>query len=130
MVSLVGRWIPEESYGCESVIDKIGVDSRMKNLMLSTNPTLTFTLVDNDSMKIKVESEIRNYEISFKFGEEYDDDTIFGIKCKSLCRKLSDNKILITQRLPNGIIEVDHKVNGNIITMVTDNNLLQYPVRY
>nr|CAH8865398.1 unnamed protein product [Trichobilharzia regenti] len=117
MSGLTGTWESDEVHGLESIVDHFGVDCEMRKLLLTANPTYTYTPLGDDGMKIRVDSEIRNAEVSFKFGEEIDEKTVLGRVCKSMYRKISNNEIVNTQRHPEGIIEIDHKVDGNKLVM-------------
>ncbi|CAH8565813.1 unnamed protein product [Heterobilharzia americana] len=113
MACLVGTWKADQPVGLQNVMDKLGIDYEKQKLFLTAKPIFTFTLIGNDSMKVKIDSEIRNSEFSFKFGEEFNEKTVLGSICKAVFWRISDNEIIHIQRLPEGIVEVDHKVDGN-----------------
>uniref|UniRef100_A0A8C4K939 Cellular retinoic acid binding protein 2 n=1 Tax=Dromaius novaehollandiae TaxID=8790 RepID=A0A8C4K939_DRONO len=57
---------------------------------------------DGESFYIKTSTTVRTTEISFRIGEEFEEQTVDGRPCKSLARWESENKMVCEQRLLKG----------------------------
>ncbi|KAE8588327.1 hypothetical protein XENTR_v10022464 [Xenopus tropicalis] len=57
---------------------------------------------DGEVFYIKTSTTVRTTEISFKIGEEFDEQTVDGRPCKSLAKWVSENKMACEQRLLKG----------------------------
>uniref|UniRef100_A0A8B9NX70 Cellular retinoic acid binding protein 2 n=1 Tax=Apteryx owenii TaxID=8824 RepID=A0A8B9NX70_APTOW len=57
---------------------------------------------DGETFYIKTSTTVRTTEISFKIGEEFEEQTVDGRPCKSLAKWESENKMVCEQRLLKG----------------------------
>ncbi|NXJ13695.1 RABP2 protein, partial [Odontophorus gujanensis] len=57
---------------------------------------------DGESFYIKTSTTVRTTEISFRIGEEFEEQTVDGRPCKSLAKWESENKMVCEQRLLKG----------------------------
>lgn len=57
---------------------------------------------DGEQFYIKTSTSVRTTEINFRIGEEFNEETVDGRKCKSLATWESENKIHCQQTLVDG----------------------------
>ncbi|NXR28761.1 RABP1 protein, partial [Cinclus mexicanus] len=57
---------------------------------------------DGDQFYIKTSTTVRTTEISFKIGENFEEETVDGRKCRSLATWENENKIYCKQTLIEG----------------------------
>ncbi|NXV82971.1 RABP2 protein, partial [Atlantisia rogersi] len=57
---------------------------------------------DGDSFFIRTGTAVRTTEVSFRAGEEFEEQTVDGRPCKSLAKWESENKLVCEQRLLKG----------------------------
>ncbi|NXA56757.1 RABP2 protein, partial [Nothocercus julius] len=57
---------------------------------------------DGESFYIKTSTTVRTTEITFRIGEEFEEQTVDGRPCKSLAKWESANKMVCEQRLLRG----------------------------
>ncbi|KAK1789643.1 hypothetical protein P4O66_015544, partial [Electrophorus voltai] len=57
---------------------------------------------DGEQFYIKTSTSVRTTEINFHIGEEFDEETVDGRKCKSLATWETENKIYCKQTLVDG----------------------------
>eukprot|EP00061_Rhincodon_typus_P017051 g45579.t1 len=57
---------------------------------------------DGDQFYIKTSTAVRTTEINFKIGEEFEEETVDGRKCKSVPSWENENKIYCKQTLVSG----------------------------
>ncbi len=68
-----------------------------RNLAKSASPTVE-VIVDGDSYTIKTSSTLKNSEIKFKLGEEFEEDRADGKKVQTSVTKEGDNKLVQVQK--------------------------------
>ena len=74
-----------------------GVNFVTRNLAKSASPTVE-VIVDGDSYTIKTSSTLKNSEIKFKLGEEFEEDRADGKKVQTSVTKEGDNKLVQVQK--------------------------------
>ncbi|CAG5891626.1 unnamed protein product [Menidia menidia] len=80
-----------------------------------TKPT-TIISVDGDTVTVKTQSTIKNTELSFKLGEEFDETTADDRKVKSLVT-VDGGKLIHVQRWEGKETSLVREVSGNNLTL-------------
>ncbi|XP_003782574.1 fatty acid-binding protein 9 [Otolemur garnettii] len=78
----LGTWKLVSSENFEEYLKELGVDAATRKLAMSMKPTIKIS-VNGETVNIKIESSLKNTEISFKPGEEFDETTPDNRKVKS-----------------------------------------------
>uniref|UniRef100_A0A3B3BU51 Cellular retinoic acid-binding protein 1 n=1 Tax=Oryzias melastigma TaxID=30732 RepID=A0A3B3BU51_ORYME len=77
----VGTWNLKESEKFDEYMKALGVGFATRTVGNMTKPTTIISL-DGDKMTVKTQSTIKNTELSFKLGEEFDETTADDRKVK------------------------------------------------
>jgi len=85
-----GKWKLDSSENFDEYMKALGVSYMLRKMGASAKPSLVISAA-GDQVTIKTES-VKNTEISFKFGVEFDEVTADGRKAKSTISKVSDKK--------------------------------------
>jgi len=101
MSSWIGKYTLVSSDKFDEYMAAVGVGWTTRKLASAATPT-TYITQDNDNWNIKTETTFKTTEIKFKIGEEFDEVTGDGRKCKSKILKESDNKMVHLQNC-NGL---------------------------
>nr|ABU97480.1 allergen Tyr p 13 [Tyrophagus putrescentiae] len=97
MVQLNGSYKLEKSDNFDAFLKELGVNFVTRNLAKSASPTVE-VIVDGDSYTIKTSSTLKNSEIKFKLGEEFEEDRADGKKVQTSVTKEGDNKLVQVQK--------------------------------
>uniref|UniRef100_A0A3Q2T0C6 Cellular retinoic acid-binding protein 1 n=1 Tax=Fundulus heteroclitus TaxID=8078 RepID=A0A3Q2T0C6_FUNHE len=79
--AFVGTWNLKESENFDDYMKELGVGFATRKVGNLTKPT-TIICVDGDKVTVKTQSTIKNTELSFKLGEEFDETTADDRKVK------------------------------------------------
>uniref|UniRef100_A0A8C0WYL2 Cytosolic fatty-acid binding proteins domain-containing protein n=1 Tax=Castor canadensis TaxID=51338 RepID=A0A8C0WYL2_CASCN len=96
--SFVGTWKLVSSENFDDYMKELGVNSAARNMAALVKPTVRIS-VNGEVVKIRTESSLRNIEISFKLGEEFDETTADNRKVKSIVTLDSDTMIHVQKWL-------------------------------
>nr|ABL09313.1 allergen Ale o 13 [Aleuroglyphus ovatus] len=97
MVQLNGSYKLEKSDNFDAFLKELGVNFVTRNLAKSATPTVEVA-VNGDTYTIKTLSTLKNSEITFKLGEEFEEDRADGKKVKTVVNKESDTKLVQVQK--------------------------------
>ncbi|CAL8296596.1 unnamed protein product [Lota lota] len=112
--AFVGTWNMKESINFDEYMKALGIGFAMRQVGGRIKPT-TIISVDGDTVKLETKSTFKNSEISFKIGEEFEENTADDRKSMSLVT-LEGNKMVHIQKW-------DGK-ETSLVREVTDNTLL------
>lgn len=82
MEGFIGKWRLESSDNFDKYMEAAGVGFMLRKMATTLKPDVVF-VADGDSYKMRTESTFKNTEITFKFGEEFDEETADGRKMKT-----------------------------------------------
>lgn len=115
MVQLNGSYKLEKSDNFDAFLKELGVNFVTRNLAKSASPTVE-VIVDGDSYTIKTSSTLKNSEIKFKLGEEFEEDRADGKKVKTVVNKEGDNKLVQTQ-FGDKEVKIIREFNGDDVVV-------------
>ncbi|XP_077175110.1 cellular retinoic acid-binding protein 2 [Paroedura picta] len=103
MANFAGHWKMRSSENFEELLKALGVNVMLRKIAVAaaSKPAVEIKQ-DGDRFYIKTSTTVRTTEISFKVGEEFEEQTVDGRPCKSLARWESDTKMVCEQRLLKG----------------------------
>ncbi|XP_071356349.1 fatty acid-binding protein, heart [Trachinotus anak] len=113
--AFVGTWNLKESEKFDDYMKELGVGFATRKVGNMTKPT-TVISVDGDKVTVKTQSTIKNTELSFKIGEEFDETTADDRKVKSIV-KIEDGKMVHIQKWDGKETSLVREVNGNALTL-------------
>ena len=106
---LLGRWELESSENFEEYMVAIGVEEAMRKVALNLKQTNVISR-DGDVWTIRMESTVRNTELKFTEGVEFDEDRLDGKKLKST----------VTSEGPSKLVQVEKDVTtGTVLSTIT-----------
>ncbi|XP_043395362.1 myelin P2 protein isoform X3 [Chelonia mydas] len=82
----LGTWKLVSSEKSEDYMKELGVGFAMRKLGSLAKPTVIIS-ADDDMLTIKTESPVKNTEISFKLGQEFEETTTDNRKTKECTMK-------------------------------------------
>lgn len=88
----------EKSEKFEEYMKELGVGFLVRKVGNSTYPTVELVKNEDGSYTLNTLSTFKNTSITFKVGEEFDEETVDGRKVKSVCTFEGDNKLLHEQK--------------------------------
>ncbi|XP_035537236.1 fatty acid-binding protein, heart [Morone saxatilis] len=92
-----------------------GVGYATRKIGNMTKPT-TIISVEGDKVTVKTQSTIKNTELSFTLGEEFDETTADDRKVKSIVT-VEDGKLVHIQRWDGKETSLVREVDGNALTL-------------
>ncbi|XP_028567052.2 cellular retinoic acid-binding protein 2 [Podarcis muralis] len=103
MPNFSGNWKMKSSENFEELLKALGVNVMLRKIAVAaaSKPAVEIKQ-DGESFYIKTSTTVRTTEISFKIGEEFEEQTVDGRPCKSLAKWESNNKMVCEQRLLKG----------------------------
>uniref|UniRef100_A0A3P9LHE5 Cellular retinoic acid-binding protein 1 n=1 Tax=Oryzias latipes TaxID=8090 RepID=A0A3P9LHE5_ORYLA len=103
MPNFAGNWKMRKSENFDELLKALGVNAMLRKVAVAaaSNPQVEIHQ-DGDQFYIKTSTSVRTTEINFHIGEEFDEETVDGRKCKSLATWESENKIHCQQTLVDG----------------------------
>ncbi|MEQ2262975.1 Fatty acid-binding protein, heart [Xenotaenia resolanae] len=113
--AFVGTWNLKESENFDEYMKELGVGFATRKVGNLTKPT-TIISVDGDKVTVKTQSTIKNTELSFKLGEEFDETTADDRKVKSLVT-IKDAKMVHVQKWDGKETTLVREVDGNKLTL-------------
>ncbi|KAM4550151.1 fatty acid-binding protein, heart [Fundulus diaphanus] len=113
--AFVGTWNLKESENFDDYMKELGVGFATRKVGNLTKPT-TIISVDGDMVTVKTQSTIKNTELSFKLGEEFDETTADDRKVKSLVT-IKDGKLVHVQKWDDKETTLVREVVENKLTL-------------
>ncbi|KAM6039353.1 cellular retinoic acid-binding protein 2 [Chlamydotis macqueenii] len=103
MPNFSGNWRMKSSENFEELLKALGVNVMLRKIAVAaaSKPAVEIKQ-DGESFYIRTSTTVRTTEISFRVGEEFEEQTVDGRPCKSLARWESENKLVCEQRLLRG----------------------------
>ncbi|XP_053415413.1 fatty acid-binding protein 9-like [Nycticebus coucang] len=119
----LGTWKLVSSENFEEYLKELGVDPAARKLAVSVKPIVKMS-VNGETVNIKIESSLKNSEISFKLGEEFDETTADNRKVKSIVT-LDNGSMIQVQKWLGKETTVKRKiVDGKMVMECTMNNIV------
>ncbi|XP_042291338.1 fatty acid-binding protein, heart [Thunnus albacares] len=113
--AFVGTWNLKESEKFDEYMKELGVGFATRKVGNLTKPT-TIIAVDGDKVTVKTQSTIKNTELNFKLGEEFDETTADDRKVKSLVT-IDNGKMVHIQKWDGKETSLVREVSGNALTL-------------
>ncbi|XP_018553044.1 fatty acid-binding protein, heart [Lates calcarifer] len=113
--AFVGTWNLKESENFDDYMKELGVGFATRKVGNLTKPTTVISL-DGDKVTVKTHSTIKNTELSFKLGEEFDETTADDRKVKSIVN-IEDGKMVHVQKWGDKETSLVREVNGNTLVL-------------
>ncbi|KAI3358048.1 hypothetical protein L3Q82_003066 [Scortum barcoo] len=113
--AFVGTWNLKSSDKFDEYMKELGVGFATRKVAGITKPT-TIISVDGDVVTVKTQSTMKNTELSFKLGEEFDETTADDRKTKSVVT-IEDGKLVHVQKWDGKETSLVREVNGNNLTL-------------
>ncbi|XP_033492760.1 fatty acid-binding protein, heart [Epinephelus lanceolatus] len=113
--AFVGKWDLKKSEKFDDYMKKLEVPFTTRHMASLTKPT-TIILVDGDTVTVQTRSTIKNTELSFKLGEEFDETTADDRKVKSIVT-IDDGKLVHIQRWNGKETSLVREVEGDKLTL-------------
>ncbi|XP_030046247.1 cellular retinoic acid-binding protein 1 [Microcaecilia unicolor] len=104
MPDFAGTWKMKSSENFDELLKALGVNAMLRKVAVAaaSKPHVEIKQ-DGNWFYIKTSTTVRTTEISFQIGQEFDEETVDGRKCKSLATWEHENKIHCKQTLLEGI---------------------------
>jgi len=112
MSKLVGVWTCQSKENMHEFMEAVGIhhEHPQRQHLHDSKPTLTITEHGNNEWTIAFHSEHKNRETKFTLGNEFEEDSLHGVKAKSVYSLEGQHKLKKVQTCEN----------GNVITSVFD----------
>ncbi|XP_034561050.1 fatty acid-binding protein, heart [Notolabrus celidotus] len=110
-----GTWNLKESVSFDEYMKELGVGFATRKIGNLTKPT-TIIAVEGNTVTVKTQSAVKNTELSFKLGEEFDETTADDRKVKSLVT-VDDGKLVHVQKWDGKETSLVREVSGNKLTL-------------
>ncbi|XP_034665580.1 probable fatty acid-binding protein [Drosophila subobscura] len=118
MASFVGKKFKlEKSENFDEYMKELGVGLVLRKMGNSISPTVEVTL-EGDTYTLTTTSTFKTSAISFKLGEEFDEETLDGRKVKSIIT-LDGNKLIQEQKGDKPSTIVREFTDGELTTTLT-----------
>ncbi|VDP93420.1 unnamed protein product [Echinostoma caproni] len=119
MSGFIGRWKLVESKDFDKVMKELGVGYMTRKIAENTKPVVTISKFGENGLTMKTESTFKTTEVSFQFGEEFDETTADGRHVKSTITKDSDFRITQVQKHPDMDTHIVRQVENDIMDTVS-----------
>jgi len=113
--AFVGTWNLKETEKFDEYMKELGVGFATRKVGNLTKPT-TIISVEGEKVTVKTQSAIKNTELSFTLGEEFDETTADDRKVKSVVT-IADGKMVHVQKWDGKETSLVREVNGNALTL-------------
>merc|ERR1712172_10423 len=100
MVQMTGTYtrVSEENY--EEVLKALNVGFMLRKAALASTPTMTITEAGGQ-WNMVTKTTMKSIDLKFRLGEEFDEETTDGRKCKTIVT-MEGNKLITNQRATGG----------------------------
>merc|ERR1712029_1165735 len=97
MVQITGTYtrVSEEKY--EDLLKALNVGFMLRKAAMASTPVMTITN-DGGNWTMVTKTTMKSVELKFKLGEEFDEETTDGRKCKTTVTMEGDNKLITKQK--------------------------------
>ncbi|XP_024434035.1 fatty acid-binding protein 9 [Desmodus rotundus] len=119
----LGTWKLESSENFEEYLEQLGVPVTIRHLAALEKPKISIS-ANGDKVRIKTESSFKNFEISFKLGEEFDETTADNRKVKSIVTLDGDSLVHVQKWLGKETTIKRQIIDGKMVAKHTMNNVV------
>lgn len=120
--AFVGKFKLDTSENFDEFMKALGVNMALRKVGGVTKPTMTISK-DGDSITFSSESTFKNYKATFKLGEEYEDTSPDGRKCKNthtlVGGKIVQKESPVSGDGPSVTYEREIDGNGDLVVVCT-----------
>uniref|UniRef100_A0A8B9JEH4 Cellular retinoic acid binding protein 1b n=1 Tax=Astyanax mexicanus TaxID=7994 RepID=A0A8B9JEH4_ASTMX len=103
MPNFAGSWKMKSSENFEDLLKALGVNAMLRKVACAAASKPSVEIRQNcEQFYIKTSTTVRTTEINFQIGQEFNEETVDGRKCKSLATWETENKIACKQTLLDG----------------------------
>ncbi|KAG7315184.1 hypothetical protein KOW79_021272 [Hemibagrus wyckioides] len=103
MPNFAGTWKMRSSENFEELLKALGVNAMLRKVACAAASKPSVEIRQNgEQFYIKTSTTVRTTEINFQIGQEFNEETVDGRKCKSLATWETENKITCKQTLLDG----------------------------
>ncbi|KAG1955681.1 cellular retinoic acid-binding protein 1b [Pimephales promelas] len=103
MPNFAGTWKMKSSEHFEELLKALGVNAMLRKVACAAASKPHVEIRQNgEQFYIKTSTTARTTEINFQIGQEFNEETVDGRKCKSLVTWETENKMTCTQTLVDG----------------------------
>jgi len=86
MDAFIGTWKMESSENFENYMKAVGVSLVTRKVAANLKPNYVISSEPDEVFNLRTESSFKNADMKFKLGQEFDETTTDGRKCKSVVR--------------------------------------------
>jgi hypothetical protein len=97
MDAFIGKWHMESSENFEEYMKAVGVSVVTRKIAANLKPNYVISAEPDNFFNLRTESTFKNSDMKFRLGEEFDETTSDGRKCKSVVR-LEGNTLIQDQK--------------------------------
>nr|UTT87477.1 fatty acid-binding protein [Argas persicus] len=114
MAAFVGKWKLTESENFDEFLKALGVGMTWRKLASTSKPVVEISN-SGDQWTMKTSTLLKNSEIKFKLGEEFEENRIDGVKVKTVInldgdklvqKQFGDKEVSIVREVDNGQLKV------------------------
>ncbi|CAL8086330.1 unnamed protein product [Calicophoron daubneyi] len=120
MAAFFGTWKLTESNNMEAIMKELNVGFMVRKLGLVTKPVVTIKANGDDGLCMKTESAFKTSELTFKYGEEIDEETPDGRTVKTTFTKDSEFQLTQIQKHPVGDTKMVRQFDGDTMSMTVE----------
>ncbi|TRY57587.1 hypothetical protein DNTS_032069 [Danionella cerebrum] len=103
MPNFAGTWKMKSSENFEELLKALGVNAMLRKVACAAASKPHVEIRQNgEQFYIKTSTTVRTTEISFQIGQEFNEETVDGRKCRSLATWETENKMTCRQILLDG----------------------------
>ncbi|XP_018963259.1 cellular retinoic acid-binding protein 1 [Cyprinus carpio] len=103
MANFAGTWKMKSSENFEELLKALGVNAMLRKVTCAAASKPHVEIRQNgEQFYIKTSTTVRTTEINFQIGQEFNEETVDGRKCKSLVTWETENKMTCRQTLVDG----------------------------
>ncbi|XP_066510632.1 cellular retinoic acid-binding protein 1 [Hoplias malabaricus] len=103
MPNFAGIWKMKSSENFEELLKALGVNAMLRKVACAAaSKPLVEIRQNGQQFYIKTSTTVRTTEINFQIGQEFNEETVDGRKCKSLATWETENKMFCKQTLVDG----------------------------
>ncbi|XP_061671238.1 cellular retinoic acid-binding protein 1 isoform X2 [Syngnathoides biaculeatus] len=103
MANFAGTWKMKSSENFDELLKALGVNAMLRKIAGTAASKAHVEITQNgEQFYIKTSTSVRTTEINFHVGEEFNEETVDGRKCKSLATWEMENKMYCKQTLLSG----------------------------
>ncbi|KAG3273964.1 fatty acid binding protein 9 [Ictidomys tridecemlineatus] len=123
MEPFLGTWELESSEKFNEYLEELGVNILIRKAAELAKPRVTVSM-DGDRVKIQTESTLKNSEISFELGKEFDENTADDRHVKSIVTLDSGSMVHVQKWLDKETTIKRKIVDGKMVAECTMNNIV------